>query len=307
MIPTWARPEELDRCLGALEAQTHAPGQVVVVVREGDAASAAVVERRARGGAAVELVTVRTPGVASAYEAGRKVANNQVVAFTDDDSVPPPDWLARIVAHFEDPRVGGVGGRDWIDSYDGPTVRSRAVGRIRWYGRRVGDHHRGEGPPARVDVLKGVNMAFRLAAAEGVPSERRLRGSGSQRHWELGFSLAVRRAGWELVYDPEVAVAHHEARRPGPNQRGSPDLDELSGACHNEMYALLRWLPWWQKPAALAYGLVVGSREAPGLVTAFERGLRRREWRTSLSRLRAATRGRLEAIGTWLSALREAA
>ena len=56
---------------------------------------------------------------------------------------------------------------------------------------------------------------------------------------------------------------------------------------------------------ALAYELLVGSREAPGLVMALERGLRTREWGRAFARLRAATAGRLAGVRTYLGVLRD--
>lgn len=50
-------------------------------------------------------------GVAYAREAGFRAATSPLIATTDADSIVPPDWLARIVAHFENnPEVVGLGG-----------------------------------------------------------------------------------------------------------------------------------------------------------------------------------------------------
>ena len=59
VIPTYKRPESFARCLDALERQQRAPEETLVVVRDGDIASAEVVGARA---APVRLVSVRAPG-----------------------------------------------------------------------------------------------------------------------------------------------------------------------------------------------------------------------------------------------------
>lgn len=46
------------------------------------------------------LVEDETLGVCAARNEGLEAANADVVAFTDDDCVPPADWLERIVQHF---------------------------------------------------------------------------------------------------------------------------------------------------------------------------------------------------------------
>ena len=41
---------------------------------------------------------------------GIAAAAGDIVGFIDDDAVPHPDWLDRILAPYRDPRVGAVGG-----------------------------------------------------------------------------------------------------------------------------------------------------------------------------------------------------
>jgi cellulose synthase/poly-beta-1,6-N-acetylglucosamine synthase-like glycosyltransferase len=277
----------------------------LVVAREGDAPTWEAISRATRGDRPVEGVAVAEPGVVAALNAGLAVARADVVAFTDDDAAPGPDWLARIERHFErDPRLGGVGGRDWIREEPAGDRGASVVGRVRWYGRTIGNHHLGAGEPREVDILKGANMSFRLAAIPGVGLDERLRGSGAQPHYEMALSLAVKRGGWKLVYDPSVAIDHYPAERLAGDARWSESDEALFDAVHNQTYALLRWLPWWRKPAVLAYGLLVGTRQAPALVTAIERLIRDRDRRAVLGRFAIAMRARMEAIATALSAAR---
>jgi GT2 family glycosyltransferase len=272
----------------------------VVVVRSDDLETRDLVS--ARG---VRLVEVDVPGNVAAMEAGRLAASGEIVAFTDDDAVPSPGWLADLVSRLRtDPRLGGVGGRDRFDGRDFPSSR-QVVGKVHWYGRRVGEHHRGAGSLRHVDVLKGVNAAFRREALDSVGFDSRLRGAGSQPHWEVALCLGIKRAGWELAYDPAITVDHYEGARFGEDERLHPDPGELRSAAHNDLYGRIRWLPWWRKPAAVLYDLLVGTREAPGLALAVERALRTGEPRRVLARLAAATRGRLDALGTYLQVLRQ--
>ena len=93
----------------------------------------------------------------SALNAGLAHCTGDVLAITDDDAAPRSHWLARIEGHFaSDPKIGAVGGRDWI-YHDGVVELgdSTVVGRILWFGRVVGNHHRGVGPARDVDLLKG--------------------------------------------------------------------------------------------------------------------------------------------------------
>ena len=118
-------------------------------------------------------------------------------------------------------------------------------------------------------------------------------------HFELALGLAVKRAGWKLIYDPAVAVDHYPAQRFDDYQRDKPSLQGLQNAVHNETYALLRWLPWWRKPLAFVYGLLVGTRLAPGLMVAGERWVRQSDREAVGRRFRASMRGRLDGFRTF--------
>jgi cellulose synthase/poly-beta-1,6-N-acetylglucosamine synthase-like glycosyltransferase len=280
---------------------------VLVVARDNDATTWALLAEPEPEEFELRTVRVGVPGVVSALNAGLTAMRGEIIAITDDDAVPRPDWLGRLEAHFQrDRAVGGVGGRDWVHQ-DGKLKDGAAatVGRVRWYGRVIGNHHLGVGAPREVDVLKGVNMSYRRTAIQHIGFDEQLRGSGAQVHFEVSLGLAVKRAGWKLIYDPAVAVDHHPAQRFDDDQRETPSPRSLQNAVHNETYALLRWLPGWRKPVAFAYGLSVGTRLAPGLMLAAERWFRESDRAGVLERFRASMHGRLDGLVTFLSAMDE--
>jgi len=301
VVPTWRRPADLARCIEGLEAQSRPPDEVLVVVRHDDGETWSALRDFASDERQVALspVGVDAAGVAASVNAGLDAATGEIVAVTDDDSVPRPDWVARILEAFAcRPDAGGVGGRDWVHEQgrvlDGRRAR---VGRVLWFGRLVGDHHLGAGGPREVDILKGVNMAFRQRALEGVRIDGGLRGSGMQMHWEIDLCLAVKRAGWKLVYDPAIAVDHFPAPRLDEAQRQELSTAALANEVYNETYALLKGLPLWSKALAFGYGLIVGTRQAPGPVSALERRLRGVSVGAALV---ASSRARGEALAAYL-------
>ncbi len=98
VIPTYNRPESLRRCLEAFRYQTLPAGQwEVVVVNDGGQDVRAVVEAF-RTDFSLTCLVQPNAGPASARNRGGNYARGQVVAFTDDDCTPEPDWLERIVA-----------------------------------------------------------------------------------------------------------------------------------------------------------------------------------------------------------------
>jgi glycosyltransferase involved in cell wall biosynthesis len=99
VIPTHRRPELLERCLGALAAQTMARRAYEVIVAD-DAPSLttrAQVGRWTRRGLPARYVALRRAarGPASARNAGWRCARGWLVAFTDDDTLPGRSWLRR--------------------------------------------------------------------------------------------------------------------------------------------------------------------------------------------------------------------
>ncbi len=300
LIPSWRRPDDLMRCLAALDAQSQPPQEVLVVIREGDELTRIALEQAGSDAFALRAVHVSVPGAVAALRAGLSEASGEVIAVTDDDAAPRRDWLEGMEAHYRlDASVGAVGGPDRLrdrcePTYDPATV----VGKVRWFGRVMGNHHLGAGAARPVHVLKGVNLSVRRAALEDRWLDDRLQGDGAQVHWELALCLALKRAGWKLVYDPAAAVDHHPAPRFGEDQRGHRSLRALEDEVHNETYALVRWLPTWQKPLALAYGLLVGSRKAPGLLSFVRQLPRARDRRVLARRLLAAQRARLSGLAS---------
>ncbi len=259
VVPSYRRPEPLAACLAGLRAQWMPASRVVVVLRAGDDTSELVVRRSGVAGASV--VTVSGAGQVAALRAGVAASSAPLVAFTDDDAVPRPDWVQRIAAHFDDPAVGGVGGRDVVATDFSPPDGCLVVGRVGKWGKVHGNHHRGAGPARDVDILKGANMAFRRAAL-AVP--RGLIGSGAEPHNDAAMSLHARSLGWRVVYDPQVVVDHFPAARVEGSMRGQTGAADVRTGAYNLTSALLSTgtVTWWRR---LMFGVFVGDRGTPGI------------------------------------------
>ena len=297
IVPSWRRPADLARCLRALAAQGAPPIEVIVGARTGDSETIQVVADAAAWNAfPVFAVTTDEPGVVAAMSVALERARGGIVALTDDDAAPRPDWLARLAATFNDPLVGAAGGRDWQ-----PLERSdrQEVGRVQWFGRVIGNHHLGAGPARNVDVLKGVNLAIRTSLARALGFDHRLRGAGAQMFWELALCLPLRRAGWRLVYDPAIAVDHHIAPRHDADQRhrGLFAAGPQTDAVHNETLVLLEHLGGVGRLAFMKWALLVGTSIEPGLLQAFR--LAARGEGDVLAKVRATWAGRMAGWQTW--------
>jgi cellulose synthase/poly-beta-1,6-N-acetylglucosamine synthase-like glycosyltransferase len=295
-VPSYRRSTDLARCLAAIAEQTEPPGQVVVVLRADDVEGRAVVAAGISSGMPITEVLAERPGHVAALNAGVRASRCDVTAITDDDAAPRPDWVARVLDHFADPIVAGVGGRDIVNVPVGPL--QSVVGVVGWYGRTMGNHHLGQGPARSVDTLKGANMSFRTSWLERFGFDERLRGKGVELHNDLSLCLQIRRAGGRLMYDPQVQVDHYPAPRPDGNHDRSPaSLAAMSDEVHNETLALWEYLPPWRRAAWLVWATGRGTRRYPGVaVTA---AAWRSGGRSSAATLSACLRGRIAGLVTW--------
>lgn len=106
VICTRDRPAELQRCLASLPRQTWPPHEIIVV----DNASTDSRTRLVAEAANARYVREDRPGLDIARNTGALLATSDIVAFTDDDVMLHPDWLARLVAAFDSPAIGAVTG-----------------------------------------------------------------------------------------------------------------------------------------------------------------------------------------------------
>lgn len=286
LLCTYRRPADLANCLEGLSAQSHTPDQVIVVVRTSDTDTTTYLEQRQPDKLPLDIITVDEPGLVAARNAGLAACRTDVLAIVDDDAIPRPDWLGRILSLFiEYPELGGLGGRDRC--FNGSSFDDRqepVVGRLLWFGRRIGNHHIGAGRIREVDLLKGANMSYRTAAIANLQFDRRLRGSGAQPAEDIAFCLAVRRQGWKLMYDPEVLVDHYEGSRDEPRYYSGTmpvtDAEAFRNFAYNgvvafwEEFSPLRRFVFW------LWSTLIGTRVCPGFIQAirFTPGMKFGSW-----------------------------
>lgn len=305
IVPTYRRSTDLARCLTALKQQCRSPDEVLVIVRDTDDETRQFLRSFDSHPLPMQLVTVTVTGVVAAMNVGLDAAHGDIIAFTDDDAAPDVDWLARIEQHFlADDRVGGVGGRDRMYC-DGSLVEGakQAVGQLQWFGRVIGNHHLGTGSAREVDILKGVNMSFRRAAIANSRFDTRMRGTGAQVHFEIEFSLALKRGGWKLIYDPEILVDHYTAQRFDEDQRNTFNALAFANAVHNETLALLEHLTLERRMLFAVWATLIGTRKAFGFVqflrfAPHEKHLAWEKWQASMQ-------GRWQGWITWRRSNRE--
>jgi glycosyltransferase involved in cell wall biosynthesis len=104
VVPTYLRPDFLDRCLEALISQEFDSGSFEIIVADDAGSYATQRQVEASADRSAILIHYVSPtsahGPAAARNAGWRIARGEIVAFTDDDCIPDPRWLAEGIGAF---------------------------------------------------------------------------------------------------------------------------------------------------------------------------------------------------------------
>jgi glycosyltransferase involved in cell wall biosynthesis len=131
VVPTSNRPQLLDRCLAGLVTQVFGTTSYEIVIADDEASESTrrqVEEWRSRflqtGPAIHYLPVCDSRGPAAARNAGWRFARGGVIAFTDDDCIPEPEWLVAGVRAIREGATG-VSGRVVVPLPEDPTDYER--------------------------------------------------------------------------------------------------------------------------------------------------------------------------------------
>lgn len=293
VVPSYHRPVKLVACVRALLAQSIKPVEIVVTLRQDDSASReALIDEGLY--TAVKLVSVDEAGMLPPVRLGLAAATGDFVCLVDDDAVPHHDWLASLIGHYGDATVGAVGGRV-VNFLDGKQVQypvAKRAGVITWYGNIVGNLYKDQTTrsPRRVDFIQGGNASFRRSALATVTFDERLNANVAF-HWEVDVCFQLRRAGYQIVFDPAARVDHFTAPRAVVGLRDPSNRESVYWYSHN--YTLIMWkhLRAWKRIAFALYFTLIGQRASWGVITLIDAWLRHRELPTR-SLLTAAFAGK---------------
>jgi glycosyltransferase involved in cell wall biosynthesis len=229
VVCTRDRADDLRRCLGALlalEAPAGAPAGEILIVDNApsDDRSARVVAEVAGGPTPIPVRYLREdrPGLNWARAAGARAAAGDVVAYTDDDVVVDPGWLARLLEPFADTRVAAVTGLTMPLEIETPAqwLFERYGGFARGFARRVFDPV--EFPPAAAGQAgAGANVALRraLVVGMGLFDVELDAGTVTLTGGDTYAAYLLLAAGHHIAYAPDAVVWHRHRRDYAPLRR----------------------------------------------------------------------------------------
>jgi GT2 family glycosyltransferase len=270
IVCTHERPADLERCLAAL-APAAAQGHEIIVV-DNAPRSARTAEVAARF--PYRYMVEPRQGLDHARNCGLRAAAHPIVAYTDDDAAPDPQWASAIAAPFADPQVGCTTGLVLP-----LELESAAQEQFEVYcsGRRSFTRQTFAAPatpPSTAGVAgMGANMALRRELALGIGGfDPRLDGGQPTRSGgDTDMYARVLDAGASIVYTPDALVWHRHRR----------ELAELHSCIfgygvglysfltkrlieQGDSYALLTAARWWAGPLVkAAWHRLRGRETAP--------------------------------------------
>jgi glycosyltransferase involved in cell wall biosynthesis len=199
VVATHNRAVDLERMLAGLAAQER-PADEVIVVDDGSTDGTADALERREGSSPLPLRVIRRPaaaGPATAREDGWRAASGELIAFTDDDCVPAPGWLAAAErAWGREPQTFVQGRTEPGEEHPGPFSRSLSVDRLN-------------------AAFPTCNMAYPRELLErigGFDTETYGREPGGE---DCDLAWRAIEAGARPVF-AEGAVVRHAVTRPGP-------------------------------------------------------------------------------------------
>lgn len=199
VVPTYNSQQTIASCLESLVNQTMPKEYYEILVV--DDGSTQAIPPLLEQNPEIRLVRIAHGGPAAARNAGVQAALGDIVAFTDSDCAPSPDWLEKIVKPFRSKHVVGVKGTYRTHQKE-PVARFVQLEYQYKYVRM--------GRMPRVDFIDTYSAAYRrdiflqnggFDTSFTVPSVE-----------DQEFSFRLAQKGYLLEFKPGAAVYHRHDR-----------------------------------------------------------------------------------------------
>ena len=197
-MPVLNGQKTLPLCLNALKAQDYAGPLRVVVINDGSTDQTA---RIAASYDNVLLINQKNQGRAAARNNGIEASSAEVIAFTDGDCAPRPDWLRNLVGRLLSSVQHGVVG--------GSVALPEDANLWQRLDHQAWAHSTGPEAPSGQSLLASTaNMCIRRRVFEQVGGFNKLL-KGSE---DSDLALRVHKSGYVNYFEPRAVVVHHHPR-----------------------------------------------------------------------------------------------
>lgn len=193
VVPVYNGDKTVKKTIEALLSQKTGKSYEIIVVDDGSTDDTPNIIKNYP----IKIITQRNAGPSAARNTGWNAASGEIVAFTDSDCVPVPNWIEAIVKHFEDTSVGGVGGT--YETENKGSILATYIGEdIKFRHDRLGKE---------IEATGTFSAAFRTKLLEQVGGFDESYKKATAEDFDLCF--AIRKTGHKILYEPMAVVGHY--------------------------------------------------------------------------------------------------
>ncbi|MCX7014018.1 MAG: glycosyltransferase [Candidatus Sumerlaeota bacterium] len=199
VVPVYQGERCILECIDSLLRLDYPVSRMEIIVVDNNSTDRTAERIRSRP---VRYVLEAKQGACRARNAGWRRAAFGLVAFTDADCVADPQWLRELVKHFDDPRVGGCGGRL------APMPPTTIVEQYVIYKDILSQERALRPNPLSPPFLITANVMYRKSVLEqlgGFDEVFTVNGEDADLAWRAQWQ------DWRIVFEP-AAVVHHKHR-----------------------------------------------------------------------------------------------
>lgn len=186
IIPAYNEEKHLPLALEALHKQKEKPDEIIVVDNNSTDKTPEIARKFG-----VKVVKEKKRGITFARNKGFEVAKHEIIARTDADTLPPPNWILNIKKHFEEnPNTKALTGP--VIFYDLPFKTAFFSSFYLKLSKRI----------SGCSYLIGPNMIITKSAWKKVKNDICL--DDKKVHEDIDLSLHLCRKGIKTVVDKNV-------------------------------------------------------------------------------------------------------
>lgn len=192
-VPCYNAASTIASCINSLNAQTRKPDEIIVA-DDGSTDGSAIVA--AYAGAEV-ISTGQNVGLSAARNLLWQHADADIIVFLDADTVAHEDLIERLLQHYGEEDVAGVGGQAIEAHIDNIYDLWRKFTAAQTLGDELIEDS---------EFLFGLCCSYRRSALEKVAGFDPFFTSNGE---DVDISTRLRLANYRLVYEPAAIVDHH--------------------------------------------------------------------------------------------------
>lgn len=208
VVCTKDRPELTGDCIRALIENKCPELEILIVDQSTDGSTAAAISEILSHDSRVRYIPSKVIGVSHGRNIAIRQSTGDVIAFTDDDCIPDPNWVQSIKTGFEsNPEVDAIFGR--CVPYDKVLPGERPIAikldtDVQYFSGKCNPWKPGH----------GNNMAFRREIFDKAGCFDEMLGPGREflSSEDADLTYRVLKAGLRVMYSPDAVIRHRQFR-----------------------------------------------------------------------------------------------